>query len=89
MAHGLLLIVPMMTRMGGWRGVVAGAAFTLVVAGLQAFGRARATPAGPIAQPAGAIQTPTGPGSRDLVTVAIDDLRGRVGLAEPPPLDQP
>ena len=46
-ARGLLLVAPMMTRIGGWRGVVVGAAFTLLVAGLQAVGRARATPAGP------------------------------------------
>ena len=86
-ARGLLLVAPMMTRMGGWRGVVVGAAFTLLVAGLQAVGRARATSAGPgeLARDGGGIASSTGAGARDLVSVSIDELRGRVGLHEPLP----
>ena len=52
-ARGLLLVAPMMTRIGGWRGVVVGAAFTLLVAGLQAVGRARGRrPPAPASLPA-------------------------------------
>jgi len=76
----------MMTRIGGWRGVVVGGAFTLLVAGLQAVGRARATPAGPgeLTRDGGGIAS-TGASARDLVSVSIDELRGRAGVHEPLP----
>ena len=86
-ARGLLLVALMMTRIGGWRGVVVGAAFTLLVAGLQAVGRARATPADPgeLARDGGGTASSTSGSTRNLASVSIDELRGRVGVHEPLP----